>query len=98
MFLHVVEAEYVDNYKIEILFSDGRKGIADLDGSFRGKAFEALRDFGFFSRFTVDDELETIVWPNGTDLAPEFLYFKAFGNVPELQAQFLAWGYRTECD
>jgi len=96
MFLHVVEAKYIDNYKIEILFSDGHRGVADLEGSFRGKAFKALRDLEIFSRFTVDDEIETIVWPNGTDFAPEFLYFKAFGDVPELQAQFRAWGYKTE--
>jgi len=38
MFLHVVEARHIDGYKIEIPFSDARKGIADLDGSFRDKA------------------------------------------------------------
>jgi hypothetical protein len=30
----------------------------------------------FFARFTVDD---TLVWPNGADFAPEFLYERVRG-------------------
>ncbi len=54
-----------------------------------------LQDVDFFSKATVDKELETVVWPNGADFAPEFLYFKAFGDEAELQAQFEAWGYKA---
>ena len=35
--------------------------------------FEPLKDSSFFSKVAVDPELETVVWPNGADLAPEFL-------------------------
>ena len=30
--------------------------------------------------------------PNGADLAPEYLYFRAFRDEPELQEQFMQWG------
>jgi len=33
-----------------------------------------LKDKDRFREFVLDKELETIVWPNGADFAPEFLY------------------------
>jgi hypothetical protein len=36
--------------------------------------FGPLKDPGQFRRFRVDPELQTVVWENGADLAPEFLY------------------------
>ena len=47
-----------------------------------------------FAKLYVDTELETIAWPNGTDLAPEFVYFQAFKNDPSLAEQFKVWGYK----
>jgi len=43
----------------------------------------------------IDFCLETIIWANGADLAPEYIYFKAFKDDPDLQEQFKKWGYLT---
>jgi len=52
-----------------------------------------LKDEALFAQLKLDKELETISWPNGADIAPEYLYFQAFKDNPELQEQFKAWGY-----
>lgn len=92
-FLHVSEARYLEGYEVEVTFNDGRKGIADLSEALTGPVFEPLRDQRVFAQLKVDEELETIAWPNGADLAPEYLYFQAFRRDPELQEQFRQWGY-----
>ncbi len=93
MLVHVVDAKYVGGYRIEVSFSDGRKGIADLSDALCGPAFESLKDESEFRRFVVDKELDTLVWANGADLAPEYIYFQAFRDDRELQDRFKKWGY-----
>ncbi len=93
MILHITGARYLKDYQLELSFNDGKKGIADLSQSLDGPIFNPLKDKKLFSQFTVDKELETIAWPNGADLAPEYLYFKAFKDMPELQNKFREWGY-----
>jgi hypothetical protein len=87
MILHVVEATYEDGYRIRFRFNDGAVGVADLKDALVGEMFEPLRDLGLFKRFRVDPELETIVWENGADFAPEFirdrLLVEAVGEEPE---------------
>lgn len=92
-FLQVVDAKYIKDYQVEVSFSDGRKGIADLSSALKGSVFELLKDKSEFSKLSVDEEIETIVWPNGADLSPEYIYFQAFKHDPELQEQFRQWGY-----
>jgi hypothetical protein len=57
--------------------------------------FEPLKDKAIFSKVKVDEDLETITWENGADLAPEFLYYKSFQNDTSLKDQFKQWGYDT---
>jgi len=52
-----------------------------------------LKNVSIFSKLKVDDEPETIVWPNGADLAPEYIYCQVFKDEPELHEQFKKWGY-----
>ena len=58
-------------------FDDGREGVIDLEDELWGDVFEPLKEPEIFQRFRVDTELDTIVWPTGADLAPEFLYERA---------------------
>jgi hypothetical protein len=95
MFLHVTGAKQLDDYRVRVCFDDGREGIADLTEAFEGPMFESLKEPDVFRRLRVDKELQTVVWPNGTDLAPEYIYCQAFRDDSELQATFRKWGYIT---
>ena len=70
----LARAEYLCDYKIQVTFDDGRNGVIDLEAELWGEVFEPLKDLDVFRRFRVDTELDTLVWPTGADLAPEFLY------------------------
>jgi hypothetical protein len=93
MLLHVTAARYIGEYEIEVCFNNGRRRVADLSGALHGPVFEPLKDKTLFGQMRVDEELGTIVWPNGADLAPEYIFFQAFKDDPELQEQFKEWGY-----
>jgi hypothetical protein len=73
MFLHVKKAKYLREYVIWIEFNDGVEGEVDLEGELTGEIFGPLKNKQLFRSFKVDPTLETIVWENGADLAPEFL-------------------------
>jgi len=71
---NVIEARHVKDYRVWLRFHDGTEGEIDLKDALWGEVFEPLKHPSFFQKLRVDPELHTIVWPNGADLAPEFLY------------------------
>ena len=74
---HVKEAEYVSDFIVKLRFRDGTVGEVDLQAELTGPMFEPLKNLEFFRQFRVHPEFHTLVWPNGADLAPEFLYERA---------------------
>jgi len=76
MIPRVAEAQYVRDYVIHLRFADGTEGDVDLRDELYGEIFEPLRDPAFFQQFSVHPEFHTLTWPNGADIAPEFLYEK----------------------
>ena len=74
MILHVKEAKYLRDYVIWIKFNDGIEGEVDLERELTGEVFGVLKDKKLFRSFRINSVLETIVWENGADLAPEFLH------------------------
>ena len=76
----VVAAEYRGEYKIEVFFDDGKRGIVDFTKYLnKGGAFKRFRDLGFFQQFSVDRELGVLTWGGEIDVAPETLYSEATG-------------------
>jgi hypothetical protein len=74
MFLHVTKVRYVEAHVLHLEFSDGVAKEVDLAGELYGEIFEPLRDTGLFSMVALNPEIGTIHWPNGADVAPEYLY------------------------
>ncbi|MDQ3698090.1 MAG: DUF2442 domain-containing protein [Gemmatimonadota bacterium] len=69
----VVEVRHIRDHLLWLRFSDGATGDVDLANELHGEVFEPLEDVALFARVHVDPELQTVAWPNGADLAPEFL-------------------------
>ena len=74
MIVRVTDAKLVRDFVVWIRFNDGSEGEVDLSGELEGPVFEPLKDPAVFADFRLDAELHTLVWPNGADLAPEFLH------------------------
>jgi hypothetical protein len=91
--LSIINANYQDDYKILLKFSDHKNGVVDLkDFILNGKIkpFRKLQDIDKFKKFKVD---YTLKWDGNLDLAPEYLYFKAFETDNSLTKRFQEWGY-----
>lgn len=68
----VIEAECLHDYKVHVVFSNGKEGTVDLSPFIGKGVFEPLTNKIYFKRLFVDGW--TISWPNGADIAPETLY------------------------
>lgn len=77
----VVAAVYKGDYRIELEFDDGKRGIVDFSKYLdKGGVFERFKDMEFFRGFSVNDELGILTWGNEVDVAPETLYAEATGS------------------
>ena len=70
----VLEARHVRDYVVWLRFRDGTAGEIDLRPVLRGPVFEPLKDLEVFREFFIHPEFETLTWPNGADVSPEYLH------------------------
>jgi len=68
----VIEATWLRDYLIHIVFSNGQEGNIDLEPFLGQGIFEPLLDKDYFRKMFADGW--TVSWPNGADFAPETLY------------------------
>lgn len=71
--LNVVSVRYLRDYVLHLRFNNGVEGEVDLASELDGEVFEPLRNQALFAQVRVNSDLRTIAWPNGADLAPEYL-------------------------
>ncbi len=83
MCVTVTESRVLDGYRLDLTFSDGKRGVVDLRNRIVGKGglYQALEDIEFFRKVSVNTELGTVVWPNGMDICPDLLYSLAMGET-----------------
>jgi hypothetical protein len=81
----------LEKFQVQLEFSTGEHKVVDLEPFLSGPVFEALRSNPeLFRSVLVDEELGTIVWPNGADLDPNILYGSHAPAWIDAEAQDLA--------
>ena len=71
MFPTLKSIEYLDGYVIRATLDDGTRRDLDFELHLWGPVFEPLKDLAIFRAGRIDLEAQTVVWPNGADVAPE---------------------------
>ncbi|MBU0501561.1 MAG: DUF2442 domain-containing protein [Gammaproteobacteria bacterium] len=74
MFLHTKHVESRPGYRLYVEFNTGEVGEIDLSNELWGEMFEPLKDATLFASARHDPVMETVVWANGADMAPEYLH------------------------
>lgn len=76
--MRVKKVEYVNEYKLKLLFSDSKEKIVDIEPIINKSKglFHPLRDIQYFKKVSLDDREYplSICWPNGADICPDVLY------------------------
>ncbi|NUM78381.1 DUF2442 domain-containing protein [candidate division KSB1 bacterium] len=73
--IRVKAAEFLHDFWVRLVFTDGTQRELDLAPYLRGPIFEPLRNNPvLFREGKVDNRMGTIVWNNGADLDPDVLY------------------------
>jgi|688.fasta_scaffold175871_2 hypothetical protein len=71
---YITEVEYESGYRLRLRFEDGSFRGADLTDHLDGDVFEPLRDVNLFRTARLNTDIDTVVWDNGADMSPDFLY------------------------
>lgn len=71
----VVAVHVLEDYRLDLEFDNGARGILSMKEDLWGPMFEPLKDPEFFAQVHVD-EFGAVAWPNGVDLCPDSLYMK----------------------
>ncbi len=77
--MRVKKVDYLEDYKLKILFGDNKTKIVDMKTLItesKSIYFIPLKDIEYFKKVKLDDEQYplSICWPNDADVCPDVLY------------------------
>ncbi|MEK7995439.1 MAG: DUF2442 domain-containing protein [Planctomycetota bacterium] len=78
----ITRVEVLDDYRVDLCFADGTRGVVDLSDLAGRGVFKTWQDYAQFRKVKVGETGE-LVWPSGVDLCADSLYFKVTGKRPE---------------
>lgn len=66
--------EIISPYTLRIAFDDGTEQVINFEPVLVGELFGPLRELELFNQVSIDPEVHTLVWPNGSDFEPATLH------------------------
>jgi hypothetical protein len=66
--------EPVAPYTLRVRFDDSSEQVIDFQPVLAGELYGPLRDKHVFDQVSLDEEVGTLVWPNGADFDPATLH------------------------
>lgn len=74
LFPDITDVAVIRHGVLRLKFADGTTGEVAVLERMRGPVFESARTPEGFAAVSIDSETGTVVWPGGSDLAPDTLY------------------------
>lgn len=68
-------AKPTDDYKLELVFTNGERGVYDCSALLEFGVFKDFKDRHYFKQVEVVDG--TVAWPRGQDICPDTLYLNS---------------------
>ena len=71
---YITDVAHDGEYRLLLTFEDGSRRRVDLAPHLDGEVFEPLRELSLFRTARLNVDIDTVVWDNGADMSPDFLY------------------------
>ena len=86
----IIGFQKVSPFTLKIEFEDGARQVIDFKPVLRGEIYGPLSNSNVFDQVRLDEEVHTLVWPNGADFDPATLYDWTISG-PKLEALTKSW-------
>jgi len=87
----VLSFEIIAPYTLRVRFDDQTEQTINFQPILAGEMYGPLRDLDLFNRVSIDNEVQTLVWPNGANFDPATLH-----DWPELEQALIERARRWE--